>query len=418
MQSNSRFPAKRSDWSQLKAQMETGRGQDVPWHDGRSFKPAYYAGEEVLEVATEAYAMYINQNALYSRSGYPSLHQYESEVVAMMLEMLNAPEGAGGNLTTGGTETNFMAVKTARDWARSRNGAVDSPQIIVPRSAHPSFDKAGEMLGVEVVRMRHSPDYLADIEAMAAHIGERTIMLVGSAPPYPYGQTDPIAEIAALARDHHLWMHVDGCLGGFILPFARERDPSIPDFDLGVPGVTSISADIHKYGYAAKGVSALLLVDAGLEEHQRSTFDDWPSGLYSTANVMGSRSGGAVASAWAVMNHLGREGYTEIVSNLIDVRERFVEGIESVEGLKVIAKPHAFNFAFLAEGFDIYAVADGMIDRGWTLGRAAEPPSIQLMINLSHQPVVEAFVDDLAQVSKDARTGRITARTTDSIYAI
>ena len=390
----------------------------MPWHDGRSFKPAYYAGEEVLEVATEAYAMYINQNALYSRSGYPSLHQYESEVVAMMLEMLNAPEGASGNLTTGGTETNFMAVKTARDWARSRNGAVDSPQIIVPRSAHPSFDKAGEMLGVEVVRLRHSPDYLADIEAMAAHIGERTIMLVGSAPPYPYGQTDPIAEIAALARDHHLWMHVDGCLGGFILPFARERDPSIPDFDLGVPGVTSISADIHKYGYAAKGVSALLLVDAGLEEHQRSTFDDWPSGLYSTANVMGSRSGGAVASAWAVMNHLGREGYTEIVSNLIDVRERFVEGIESVDGLKVIAKPHAFNFAFLAEGFDIYAVADAMIDRGWTLGRAAEPPSIQLMINLSHQPVVEAFVDDLAQASKAARAGRITARTTDSIYAI
>ena len=398
--------------------MQTSRDGDLPWHDGRSFKPAYFAGDELLAVATEAYDMYINQNALYSRSGYLSLHRYETEVLGMLLEMLNAPEGAGGNLTIGGTESNFMAVKTARDWARSRGPGVDSPQVIVPRTAHPSFDKAGAMLGVEVVRMADSPRYLADVAAMAAAVGPQTIMLVGSAPPYPYGQTDPIAEIAAVARDNDLWMHVDGCLGGFILPFARNRDPSIPDFDLSVPGVTSISTDVHKYGYAAKGVSALLLTDAALEEHQHTTFDDWPSGLYSTANVMGSRSGGAIASAWAVMNCLGREGYTEIVSALIDVRERFIEGIESVDGLKVIAKPHAFNFAFRADGFDIYAVADGMIDRGWTLGRAAEPPSIQLMINISHQPMPEAFVDDLSRVSDDVKAGRITARSTASIYAI
>ena len=258
--------------------------------------------------------MYITDNALYAHSAFPSLDRYEKDVVGMVLELLNAPAEAGGSLSTGGTESNFMAVKTARDWAKEHLAAATHPNMVVPRTAHPSFDKAAQMLGVEVVRVPESPDFKADVAAMASSVDTNTIMIVASAPPYPYGETDPVEWIAETAIEHGLWMHVDGCLGGFILPFAREIDVSIPPFDFAVAGVMSMSSDIHKYGYAAKGISALVLRDAELERYQRSTFDDWPSGLYSTANVSGSRSGGALASAWAVMNHLGWQGYMDVVT--------------------------------------------------------------------------------------------------------
>ena len=293
--------------------MNAARLDDAPWRGPRTFKPAYFAGDDVVEVANRAYQMYITDNALHGKAVFPSIVRYQTEVIDMVLDLLHAPYGAGGAVTTGGTESNFMAVKTARDWAREHLPAATSPTLIVPRSTHPSFDKAGHMLGVRIHRVADSTNFLADVAAMAAAVDEHTIMLVASAPPYPYGQTDPVAQIAEIAKRHALWLHVDSCLGGFILPFAREFDASIPDFDFAVPGVTSVSVDIHKYGYAAKGISALLLREAELDRYQRSVHNDWPGGMYSTANVAGSHSGGAVASAWAVMNYLGRSGYREVV---------------------------------------------------------------------------------------------------------
>ena len=414
---NSKFPRQGRAWDDVREEMLRSRGEDLPWVAGRSFKPAYYAGDEVVEIANKAYQLYITDNALYSHSAFPSLHRYEVDVIGMVLELLNAPPGAGGSLTTGGTESNFMAVKAARDWAKDKLPRAVLPNIVVPRTAHPSFDKAAQMLGVSVIRVADSPDFKADVSAMSQAINENTVMIVASAPPYPYGETDPVESIAKAALEHNLWMHVDGCLGGFILPFAREVDDTIPPFDFAVDGVTSMSSDIHKYGYAAKGISALLLRDAELEHYQRSTFDDWPSGLYSTANVSGSRSGGALASAWAVMNHLGWQGYMNTVSTHINIRERFIQGISAINGLYVLAKPHAYNFAFAATELDIFAVADGMIDRGWTLGRANEPASIQLMINLAHESSVDEFLAELEEVSEAVRRGEIVARDVEAIYA-
>lgn len=266
--------------------------------------------------------------------------------------------------------------------------------------------------------MVSSPDFRADVEAMAAAINDNTIMLVGSATPYPYGETDPIAEIAALAESHGLWMHVDACLGGFILPFAKTFDTSIPDFDYGVPGVTSISVDVHKYGYAMKGISVLTLRDVEHQVYQRTTFDDWPAGLYSTPNFVGSRSGGAVASAWAVLQYLGEEGFLKSVETMIAIRQEFIDGINSIDGLEVWANPQTYQFAFGSRSIDIFAVADGMDDCGWKGGRALEPPSIMLMLNMSHKSAAQPYLEDLAEVVTAVRAGKILSRGERAVYAV
>lgn len=414
---NTRFPESGRSWAEIRDEMLRERDGDLEWATRKSFKPAYYAGDELVAIANEAYQLYITDNALYAHSAFPSLARYERDVMAMLHEMLNAPVDAGGALTTGGTESNFMAVKTARDWARSTKPQISSPNMVVPRTAHPSFDKAAGMLGIEVRRAAGSIDFKADVPAMAALVDNDTIMIVASAPPYPYGETDPVQAISGVAKEADLWLHVDGCLGGFILPFAREFDDSIPDFDFTIDAVSSMSADLHKYGYAAKGISALVLRDVELEQYQHVSFDDWPSGLYSTPGVAGSRSGGALASAWAVMNHLGWQGYREIVRAHLDIRTQFIDTIEDAKGFYVVAQPHAYNFAFASTEVDMFAVADGLGERGWTLARSNEPASVQLMINRIHEDVAEEFAADLGAVAEAVRTGQIVASDSPAIYA-
>lgn len=412
------FPINGKDQrSVLNAVVDAG-SMDLPWYGPRLFKPAYYAGDEILRVAEEAFEKYLPINALYGSTAYPSVRKFESELIAALLEILHAPPRADGNLSAGGTESNVMAVKAARDWARAWRPDATPPELIVPRTAHPSFDKAAHLLGVRIVRMEHSPDFKADVAGIAEAVTSRAIMLVGSATPYPYGVTDNITELAGIAKEYNLWLHVDACLGGFILPFAREFDSSIPDFDFAVDGVTSMSVDIHKYGYSSKGVSALILRDAELEIYQRSTFDDWPAGLYSTPHIVGTRSGGPVASAWAVMQFLGKTGYREIVRRHLRLREQFVTGINAIEDLQVWGVPHTYQFMFGSENLDINAVADGMEDRGWTLGRAGEPASILLMLNLSHEPIVDEFLEELGGVVAAVRAGDIQSTGKRAVYAV
>ena len=414
---NHKFPVRGRSWEEVKAAMEEARKDDHPWHGANLFKPTYFAGDDIVDVANQAYQMYIAYNALYGTTSFPSLGRYEAEIVDMLLEMLNAPEGAGGNLSTGGTESNVMAVKTARDRAREHRPQVTAPEIVVPHTIHMSIEKAAHMFGIKLVKLTHSLNFRADVGAMARALNDNTIMLVASAPPYAYGVIDPVAEIAALAESHGLWMHVDACIGGFILPFARKLDFSIPDFDFSIPGVMSISADIHKFGYAAKGVSALLFRDSKLDAYRRFSYEGL-TGLYSTPNITGSRSGGAVASAWAVMHYLGEEGYLKSVKSILGIKQRFMDGIRSIEGLEIWGEPQAYHFGFGSKSFDIFAVGDGMADRGWGIGRGMAPPSILLMINLSHEPIVDDFIRDLAEVVEAAKAGEIQARGEKAIYAV
>ena len=413
---NSRFPPLSKSWKDIESEMTAARRSDMPWRDAHNFKPAYFGGEDLLEVANGALNMYLAENAIFSRTAYPSLGQYESDVVDMMLSLLNAPQGAGGSVSSGGTESIIMSVKTAREWARETRPVGGTPELIVPHTAHPAFDKAGHMLGVKVVRMAKSPDWRADVAAMAEAVNADTFMIMGSAPPYPYGETDPIEEIAAIARAHDLWMHVDGCIGGCILPFMRRLGEPVPDFDFAVPGVMSMSVDLHKFGYANKGVSLVLLRDAALERYQRTSFGDWPAGVYSTANITGSRSGGPLASAWAVMNYLGEEGYLRIFADQRDIKQRLMTGIAEIEGLEIIANPHALHFFFSSELFDIFAVETGMAAKGWSATRAEQPNSIMLWVNMSHHNMVEDYLADLQTVVADVRAGRLQAEEDSIVY--
>lgn len=412
-----KFPAAGRSWEEVKAAMEEARVDDLPWYDGRIFKPTYFTGDDVVEVADKAYEMYMSNNLMYGHTSFPSLGRYEEEMVSMILDLLRAPAGAGGGLTTGGTESNIMAVKTARDRARRCRPEVIAPEIIASQTVHMSIDKAAHLLGIKLIKLDVTPNLCVNVDAMARAINPNTIMLIGSAPPYVYGEVDPITEMAALAELHDLWLHVDACLGGFILPFARKLGYSIPDFDFQVPAVTSISIDLHKYGYAAKGVSALVLRDRKLEDDRRFSVESL-SGRYETPNITGSRSGGAVASAWAVMQYLGEEGYTQSVERILNVRQRFLDGIGAIDGLEVWGEPHAYNFGFGSRSFDIYAVADGLEDRGWVSGRGTSPLSICLMVHRAHEATVDDYLSDLAEVVKAVKAGKIESRGESEVYAV
>lgn len=414
--SNRRFSDRGLDRAALDAEMDEFRRKDRPWNELKNLRAAYDAGDDVTQVVNAAYLAHIGDNVIYSGTSYPSLRRYEEGVVAMVGEMLNAPEGAVGSITTGGTESILMAVKTARDWARATKPRVAVPEMIVPRTAHPAFTKAGELLGLKVVRMSSSPDHRADLEGMTRAINANTIMLVGSAPPYPLAIVDPLPELSSLAQAHELWLHVDGCVGGFVLPFVRELGHKVPDFDFGLPGVSSMSADLHKYGYSGRGASVLMIRNEALAKHQGFTFDAWPGGTYYTANVAGSRNGGAVASSYAVMRYFGRAGYRERVAAMLESKRRIGEGFERIGGIHILGKPEGAHFTVVTDEVDAYAVGDGLGDRGWLFARGKEPRALELQLNARHGAIVDEFLGDVSEVMALAREGKIKSRGTGPVY--
>ena len=414
-----KFPANGQSWDRVKAFMEEAKASDLPWYDPHMFRGgSYYGGTDVAEVANQAYQMYINTNALLGNMSFPSLARYETELIAAILEMMNAPQGAAGSTTAGGTESILMAVKTARDWARVKRPQTTRPEIIVPRAAHPAFDKSGYVMDIKTVRVERSIDYRADVEAMAAAINDNTIMIAASAPSYPYGVTDPVAEIAALAADRGLWCHVDACHGGYILPFARKLGYAVPDYDFDVPGVTSISIDVHKLGYSNKGVAALLFRDSALQQYQRFTFGDWPAGIYATANLTASRSGGGIASAWAVLHYLGEEGYLRIAREILETRGRLIAGINAIDGLEVLGRPDAYLIAFGSDHVDVAALDGAMTADGWLTKRNLDPPAIHLFVDLSHGPIVDEYVAALKDAVRRVRAGEVAAVGEAPVYAV
>ena len=398
------LPKQGRSWNELAVEMDEARKGDVDWRRGRVGVYIHYAGDEVLDVAKKAYLKFFSENGLGPRA-FPSLARFESDVVAMSLGLLNGDADARGAMTTGGTESIFLAVKSARDWARLERPGIVRPQIVVPKTAHPAFNKAADWLGIEVRRVAIGPDFRADPDAIAAAIGPDTIMLMGSAPAYPHGVMDPIPEIAALALKHGLWMHVDACVGGFIAPFARRLGVPIGPFDFAVPGVVSMSADLHKYGYAAKGASTVLYRDARSFGFQNYSFSDWPRGLYSTQTLVGTRAGGAIAAAWAVMNHLGEEGYLGITRRILDTRKALADGVTRL-GFEVWGRPQLSIMAYGSRELDIAQVADRLSTRGWFVGRLVEPPGIHLMLNLTHEPIVGDYLGDLEWAARETRAGR------------
>lgn len=400
--------------AQIGAALEAAREKDVDWRHGRVGMYIHYAGEDVLEVAKEAYLAYFSENGLGPKA-FPSLAKFENDIIAMSLELLHGGPEARGAMTVGGTESILLAMKSARDQARSRYTAPGTAEIIAANSAHPAFDKAAHLLGLRVTRIPVGKDYRADVAAMEAAIGPDTIMLVGSAPAFPHGVVDPIPKLGALAQRKAIWLHVDACVGGFSAPFAKMLGANIPDFDFAVPGVTSISADLHKYGFTAKGASCLLFSSAQDFAFLPYTFSNWQRGTYSTKTFVGTRAGGAIAAAWAVMQYLGVEGYKDRTRRILDTRRRFGEAAKKL-GFRVWGDPQLGIISFGSDDVDMFAVAEQMEKRGWMVGRLSEPRGLHMMLNLTHEPVVEDFARSLAQSLDDVRKGKLAPAEASAQY--
>ncbi|UVO35791.1 aspartate aminotransferase family protein [Bradyrhizobium arachidis] len=413
---NRRFAEQGLSEADVRARLDDQRRGDMAWNNPRNLKAAYYAGDDVFRLARDTYAEYHGDNLLYGKALYPSLVQMSSDVVGMSLELLGADADACGTITSGGTESIILAVRAAKNWARAERSATSVPEILMSHTGHPAFNKAAEILGLKVVRVRSNSEFRADVEALRQHINENTIMIVGSAPTYPMGCVDPIADLAQIANDHGLWLHVDACVGGFFLPFAREFD-DVPAFDFTVKGVRSISADLHKYGYTSRGASLLLLADKRLEQYQRFFFDGWPVGEFVTPTINGSRPGGAVASAWAVMNFLGRAGYRDRVKKITEARRALVSEIGLIEGLRVLGRPYAGIVGIGgADSTDMRAVGQGMIDKGWKFAPLVDPVGINILLNYTHGAIVRELADDLKQSVVSAKSGRISGTFEENTY--
>jgi sphinganine-1-phosphate aldolase len=324
----------------------------------------------------------------------------------MTAGMLGAAEAEGqvcGSVSSGGTESILLAMKAYRDCARAERGILQ-PEIVVPETAHAAFDKAAEYFGIRRVNVPVGPDLRADVAAMRAAITEQTIALVASTPSYPHGVIDPVDELAELARSRGIGLHVDACLGGFILPFARELGYAVPPFDFRVRGVTSMSADTHKYGYAAKGTSVVLYAEPALRRYQYFVATDWPGGLYFSPTLSGSRPGALSAACWAALVHMGRDGYLDAARRILDTAARIRDGVQRIPGLRLLGDS-LWIITFGADEFDIYRVLDAMSHRGWSLNGLHRPACVHLCITLRHtEPgVAERFLQDLSESADEAR---------------
>lgn len=389
------------------AALGQSRAKDADWRHGRTFSLVYFAGDESLEVIRHAYSSYIHENGL-SLDAFPSLRKFEREVIANGCSLFGG--ATCGSMTSGGTESILMAMKAARDWGRAERGGAKT--VIVPSTAHPAFDKAAHVLGVRLVKIPVGVDFKADVGATAAAIDDDTIMLVGSAFSFPHGVVDDVVALATLARERGLLCHVDACLGGFVLAFAGDGTP----FDFRVPGVTSLSADLHKYGYAAKGASLVLYRDRSLRRHQLFATTDWPGGLYGSPTMAGTRPGGAIAAAWAIQQYLGRDGYVRLTRQVLESSRLLREGIAAIPGLRILGEPRHSVLAFTGEGLDIFAVDERLRRLGWHLDRLQLPTAVQMIVSAAHAGVEEAFLADLAAVTGEVRAGGLAAEADGAIY--
>lgn len=390
------FPRRGLPKDQILQTMRAARANDVKWHDGKVFSLVFHAGDEISDLLKEAYTMFFAENGL-NPTAFPSLRRFETEVIAMVASLLGSDGSVVGNMTTGGTESILIAVKTARDYFRARRPDIRAPEMILPTTAHPAFDKAADYFAVKAIHTPIGANYQADVDAMRAAITPNTILLVGSAPQYPHGIVDPIPEIAALAREHNLLCHVDACVGGMMLPFVRRLGYPVTDFDFRVPGVTSLSVDLHKYGYAAKGASLILYRTRELRRAQIFVQTDWAGGIYASPTMTGTRPGGAIAAAWAILNYLGEEGYTQIAEVVMQTTKKIQTGIAAIDGIKIVGKPAMSVMAIASDRLNVYEIGDEMTLRGWHLDRQQFPPSLHLTLNYAHASSADAFLHDLAQ---------------------
>jgi glutamate/tyrosine decarboxylase-like PLP-dependent enzyme len=378
--------------------------ENAKWKTGQVSGTFYHAGEAHRAFLNKVFSLFSHENTIQFDL-CPSMFKMESEIISMTARMLNGdavkahhPEDEiCGTITSGGTESILMAMKVYRDWAREEKGIV-TPEIIMPHTAHPAFDKSGNYFGIKMVHIPVSgPDFMADPEAVEEQINENTVAIVGSAGNYPYGLIDPLDKLSDIASKRGIGFHVDGCLGGFIFPWLEKLGYDIPPFDFRLPGVTSMSADTHKYGFALKGTSVVLYRNNDFRRYQYFNVPDWPGGMYASPTAAGSRSGGLTAATWAAMVYLGEEGYLKAAEAIMSVADKIKKGIEEIAELTLIGKP-TFVIGFRSEEIDVFHVNDFMKTKGWRFNVLQLPPALHFCVTMPQtfvSDVAERFIEDL-----------------------
>ena len=389
---------------QLLDEMEGMRGGDVRWRDGRAFTLAYNAGPEVVALAEEAYRRFSGENAL-NTDAFPSLRRMQNDVVKHVLGWTHGDADSAGFMTSGGTESLILCVRAALKRAEREGRPLPRPNVVLPTSAHAAFEKAADYFGVENRRIAVRDDWRADVGAMVDAVDDQTVLIVGSAPSYPQGVVDDIAPLASVAAAGRFNCHVDACMGGVTLTYLERMGESVVPWDFRVEGVTSISVDLHKYGYTSKGAGVLLHRNKFLRADQTFITDNWLGGTYGSSGILGTKSGGPIAAAWAVLHHLGDDGYEQLTASARKTALRIAHHVQGHPALELRALPDSTLLCFGVRDelrHDVFAVADALIARGWYVDKQSPPKSIHLTVNAVHEHVVDEFLRDLDDVTAGA----------------
>ncbi len=416
-----KIPEKGLSRSEIMETLKQYRSQDPDWKEGKIFGYVFHPDEDVVETVEEAFQYYMWDNAL-DPSVFGSLLQLETEVVAMAASHVRGGPDVVGNFTSGGTESVLLAVKTARDWAKANKPGITEPEMILPVTAHPCFHKGAHYFGVKAVTVPIDPQTLrVDPKVVEAAITDNTVLLVGSATCYAFGTCDPIRELGQLALKHDLLLHVDGCIGGFILSLYRQMGVNVPDYDFTVPGVTSMSMDLHKYAFAAKGASVVLYKDLELRQHQIFAHSGWTGYTIINPTIQSTKSAGPMAGAWAVMNYMGQDGYLEYARRLKDATDRFIAGINQIDDLQVMGEPDICLLAVKSDTINVFELCDEMKTRGWHIGPQPGADGIPKSFHLTMMPFntdkIEALLDDL-RACVDIVRGREVAPIVEQLKAM
>jgi sphinganine-1-phosphate aldolase len=407
------FPQVGRSWQAVEADIDQLSASDAFLNPKNRLMAAIHKGDEVIyRVSQAAYNKVFHVNAFVFDMGEKvTLGKMQSDVLQWTVSLLNGGADARASMMVGGSESIFCALHAAREWAKANRPKANAPyEIILPWSAHPAFDKAAHYLCMKTVRVPLGSDLRADVPALSAAITPNTVMVVGSAPSWGFGLVDPIADIGKIAEQHGLWMHVDACVGGFLLPFIEEVGIDVPVFDFRVPAVCSISADLHKHGYSAKPASTISFRSEQLRQYNYIgvAIEDWQSGLYLTHGVIGSRPAGAVASAWAVISTLGAEGYMDITRRALVVKQRLIDGIESIEDFKVL-RNHTLFVPFRSETLDMMKVFGGLVECGYIPWGTTSPMYVHPSAEAVDDTVVDSLLNDIRTIGEGVRNGIFTA---------
>ena len=415
--SKDKIPKTGIDEKDLFEYMENSMHSDIDWRSGKTFGAVYYPGDKYSKAISNAYIKYMHENA-FDPQLFSSILTMENELVQQTASLFSSNQKLFGNLTSGGTESIFLSLLSARNWSKKQK-TIKNPEVILSSSAHPAFLKAMNFLKIKPVIVPTNKDFNLNLNGFKEAINQNTILLVASAPAYPTGMIDPISELSILALENKLLLHVDACIGGFLLSYLKKCNYNIPPFDFNLDGVSSLSVDLHKYAYAPKGSSVLLYRNDELRKQQFSVYPNWEGGIYGSTSFLGTKPGGIVAASWFALNHIGENGYIELTQKTMSATKVIYDFIQKSEHLSLIGNPIMSLIAFHSEKYDIYHIADELSNLGWYIGRLQNPRGIHLVVSQIHADgAAENFIADLQSVLKSLSSSEIKNKifkTTDSL---